>query len=154
MAIILDADVLIANERGVFDLQGWLAARPQERYEFAAATMAELLHGLERAAGSHKVRRRAYIETVQEAFPVLPYTELTAQIHARIWAELESAGKMIGSHDLIVAATALERGSAVATFNVRHFAAVKGLKIIEPKQPAVFAFPGFSPLANRPVSPA
>jgi predicted nucleic acid-binding protein len=133
MAIILHADVLIADERGVLDLQGWLAARPRERFELAAITLAELLHGLERAAGRHKVRRRAYIETVREAFPVLPYTETTAQIHARLWAELQSSGKRIGYHDLIVAATALERGSAVATFNVRHFAAVKGLKIIEPK---------------------
>jgi predicted nucleic acid-binding protein len=133
MAIILDADVLIGDERGVFDLRGWLAARPGEQYELAAITLAELLHGLERAAGRHKLRRRAYIETLRAAFPVLPYTELTAQIHARLWAELESGGKMIGYHDLIVAATALERDSAVATFNVRHFAAVKGLKIIEPK---------------------
>jgi predicted nucleic acid-binding protein len=40
---------------------------------------------------------------------------------------------MIGAHDLIVAATALERGSHVATFNKRHFAMVKELHIIEPK---------------------
>jgi predicted nucleic acid-binding protein len=39
---------------------------------------------------------------------------------------------MIGDYDLIVAATALERGSDVATFNKRHFAVVKGLKIVEP----------------------
>jgi predicted nucleic acid-binding protein len=38
---------------------------------------------------------------------------------------------MIGSHDLILAAIAMQSGSAVATFNVRHFTAVKGLKIIE-----------------------
>jgi len=35
--------------------------------------------------------------------------------------------------DLMVAATALERGSEVATFNQRHFSQVKGLKVIEPK---------------------
>jgi len=40
---------------------------------------------------------------------------------------------MIGFYDVIVAATALERGSAVATFNLRHFAQVKGLNAIEPK---------------------
>jgi predicted nucleic acid-binding protein len=51
----------------------------------------------------------------------------------RIWAELQSSGKMIGFYDLIVAATALERGSDVATFNRRHFAQVKGLTVIEPK---------------------
>ncbi|MHB1308689.1 MAG: hypothetical protein ACYDC1_17650 [Limisphaerales bacterium] len=32
-----------------------------------------------------------------------------------------------------VAATALERGSAVATFNERHFAGVPGLKVIIPQ---------------------
>jgi len=40
---------------------------------------------------------------------------------------------MIGDYDVIVAATALERGSAVATFNQRHFAKVKGLTVIEPE---------------------
>jgi predicted nucleic acid-binding protein len=40
---------------------------------------------------------------------------------------------MMGSHDLILAAIAIQTGSTVATFNVRHFTAVKGLKVIEPK---------------------
>jgi predicted nucleic acid-binding protein len=39
----------------------------------------------------------------------------------------------IGPHDVILAAMALHTGCAVATFNVRHFAAVKGLKVIQPK---------------------
>jgi hypothetical protein len=39
---------------------------------------------------------------------------------------------MIGAYDLIVAATALERGSEVATFSRRHFDCVPGLKVIEP----------------------
>jgi predicted nucleic acid-binding protein len=39
----------------------------------------------------------------------------------------------MGFHDLIVAATALEWGSGVATFNRRHFAQLKGLTVIEPK---------------------
>jgi predicted nucleic acid-binding protein len=40
---------------------------------------------------------------------------------------------MIGFYDLIVGATALERGSKVATFNKRHFAQIRGLSVIEPK---------------------
>jgi len=46
---------------------------------------------------------------------------------------LQAAGKTIGAYDLIVAATALERGSHVATFNKRHYALVKELHIIEPR---------------------
>jgi predicted nucleic acid-binding protein len=132
MAITLDADVLIADERGVFDLKGWLAARPQEQFELAAITVAELTHGFERAVGIHRARRQAYIESVLATFRVIPYTVRTAQIHARLWADLESRGKMIGYHDLIVAATAIERGNSVATFNKRHFSAIKGLKVITP----------------------
>jgi len=48
-------------------------------------------------------------------------------------AELESAGKMVGYYDVIVAATALARGSQVASFNQKDFAAIKGLTVIEPK---------------------
>jgi tRNA(fMet)-specific endonuclease VapC len=132
MAIILDADVIIRGEKGAFDLQRWLASRPGDEFEVAAITVAELWHGVERAAGAHRAKRQQYLQTVLVSLPVLPYTELTAYEHARIWAELESSGQMIGFYDVIVAATALERGSDVATFNRRHFAQVRGLTVIEP----------------------
>ena len=133
MAIILDADVIIRGERGTFDLGSWVESRPDDQFEIAAVTVAELWHGVERAQGAHKTKRERYLRTILEMLPIIPYTELTAFEHARIWAALESSGKMIGSYDLIVAATALERGSAVATFNQRHFAQIAGLKVIEPK---------------------
>jgi len=41
-------------------------------------------------------------------------------------------GNRIGYYDMIVAATALERGSAVATFNTKHFGQIRGLKMIRP----------------------
>lgn len=64
--------------------------------------------------------------------PIIPYTEQTAWEHARLWAELEASGRMIGFYDVIVAATALERGAGVATFNTRHFAQIDGLTVITP----------------------
>jgi tRNA(fMet)-specific endonuclease VapC len=133
MAIILDADVIIRGEKGTFDLRRWVAARPDEQFEIAAITVAELWHGVERATGAHRTRRERYLRTILEMLPIIPYTEATAFEHPRIWATLESSGKMIGFYDLIVAATALERGSAVATFNHRHFAQVRRLKVIEPR---------------------
>lgn len=133
MAIILDADVLIRGEKGTFDLQRWLAAQLGQQFEISAITVAELWHGVERAVGAHRTKRQQYLQTILALLPVIPYTEQTAYEHARIWAELESSGKMIGYYDLIVAATALERQSEVATFNRRHFDQVKGLAVIEPK---------------------
>jgi tRNA(fMet)-specific endonuclease VapC len=133
MAIILDADVIIRGEKGIFGLKTWLESRPDDTFEVAAITVAELWHGVERATGSHKARRLHYLQTVLAPLPILPYTEETAHEHARIWAHLEAAGKMIGYYDIIVAATALERGSQVATFNKRHFNVVPGLTTIEPR---------------------
>jgi len=133
MAIILDADVVIRGEKGTFDLTSWVASRPNDRFEIAAITVAELWHGVERATGTHKFTLQRYLDAVLSLLPIIPYTERTAYEHARIWAELEISGKMIGSYDLIVGATALERGSEVATFNKRHFARIKGLSIVEPE---------------------
>ncbi|HKH98153.1 MAG TPA: PIN domain-containing protein [Candidatus Sulfotelmatobacter sp.] len=133
MAIILDTDVIIKGEKGSFDLMGWLAAQTGQELEISAITVAELWHGVERATAAHRAKRELYVRTIVERLPVVPYTEVTALEHARIWATLESSGKMIGFYDIIVAATALERGSAVATFNERHFAQVRGLKVIKPK---------------------
>ena len=127
------AVVIIRGEKGRLDLRRWAAARPDEQFEVAAVTVAELWHGVERATGAHKAKRQHYLRTILASLPVIPYTEQTAYEHARVWAELEASGKMMGYYHLIVAATALERGSEVATFNRRHFAQVKGLTVLEPK---------------------
>jgi tRNA(fMet)-specific endonuclease VapC len=132
MGIILDADVVIQGEKGTFDLKSWVASRPDDQFEIAAITVAELWHGVERATGKHKDARRRYLSAVLQSVPIIPYTEQTAYEHARIWAELEVSGKMIGFYDVIVGATALERDSQVATFNKRHFAQIRGLRVVEP----------------------
>ncbi len=133
MAIILDADVIIGGEKGNFDLSAWLASQGSEQFEIAAITVAELWHGVERASGQNRTPRESYLRALLDVLPIIPYTEQTAYRHAQLWAQLETAGKMIGPYDLIVAATALERESTLATFNKRHFANVKGLKLIELK---------------------
>ena len=92
--------------------------------------MAELWHGVKRATPEHRPRRQAYLETVFTFLPVIAYTDEIAREHARIWAEAEAAGKMTGYYDLIVAATARQRGSQLATFNRRHFEHIRGLNLV------------------------
>lgn len=133
MAIVLDTDVLIQDERGRFDLQRWVSSLRHEQFAIAAITVAELWHAVERAAGEHKITRQNYLRKVVGSLIILPYTEQTAYEHARIWVELEVAGKMIGFYDLIIGATALASGSRVTTFNKRHFAQIRGLSVVEPK---------------------
>jgi hypothetical protein len=61
---MLDADMLIANERGIFDLKGWLSSLPDEQLDLAAITVAELWHGLERAREPYRAHRQVYIESM------------------------------------------------------------------------------------------
>ena len=130
---MLDADVIIRGEKGTFDLKAWLKSAENEQFEIAAITVAELWHGVELAHHGHRTVRENYLRSLLSVIPVIPYTEQTAYRHAQIWAQLQSSGKMIGPYDVIVAATALEHESQVATFNKRHFAGVEGLRVIEPK---------------------
>jgi tRNA(fMet)-specific endonuclease VapC len=131
MAIILDTDVIIKGEKGRFDLIGWLAAQTGQELEIAAITVAELWHGIERATIPHRAARERHVRTIVDRLEVIPYTDATALVHAQIWASLESSGKMIGAHALILAATAFEHRSSVATFN-KSFTRVPWLKVIKP----------------------
>jgi tRNA(fMet)-specific endonuclease VapC len=135
MGIILDSSVIIAGERGVLDFQSWIANRAEDTFAISAISVAELWHGLERADDQNRSRRAAYLHAIINTLPIIPYTETIAYRHAKIWAALVKKGKMIESHDLIIAATALVRGDAVATLNPRHFVDVDGLLVLNPAAP-------------------
>ena len=55
-----------------------------------------------------------------------------AEVHARVWADLERRGQTIGAHDLLLAATALAGGLGVVTLNEREFSRVPGLTVHNP----------------------
>jgi tRNA(fMet)-specific endonuclease VapC len=50
-------------------------------------------------------------------------------IYAELWSDLSRKGIQVGAHDLIIGSTALSLGFSVATYNLRHFKRIKGLKI-------------------------
>ena len=75
MVIVLDADVVIRREKGTFDLQNWVASRPNDQFEIAAITVAGLWHGVERATGKHKNTRKHYLSAVLQSVPIIPCRE-------------------------------------------------------------------------------
>ena len=128
MGVLLDMAVLIAAERGRFDMPGYLASLGEAPVALAAITASELLHGVERARDAAvRARRAAFVEGVLANVPVIPFGLAEARAHARVWAALAVAGAPVGPHDLLVAATALAAGSAVATLNDAEFRRVPGL---------------------------
>jgi tRNA(fMet)-specific endonuclease VapC len=134
MGLILDSSVLIAAEREKFDLTAFFHANASETFFIAAITASELLHGVERANTAARRQKRArFVEDVLARIPVLDFDLTISRRHAAVWARLEKAGKMIGPHDLLIAATALEGGHTVATLNRDEFRRVPGLSLANVK---------------------
>lgn len=131
MATLIDSSVLIAAERGRLDLKARLSESPTEEFKIAAITAAELLHGLHRAATApQRANRELVVEHLLATLPTLPYDLVVARVHARVWAELAARGVNVGAHDLIIAATAVANGCAVATRDVRSFPKIPGLSVV------------------------
>jgi predicted nucleic acid-binding protein len=129
--VILDTSVLIEAERGRFDLAAFAAAHPKTPIAIAAITVAELLNGVARIDNpARRVRLAGFTDAIIAAVPVLPFGLLEARRHAEAAVALSRQGKPIGPHDLLIAATALARGFAVATRNQEEFSRVPGLEVI------------------------
>ena len=131
MGLILDTSLLVAHERRKFDLPVFLLTHGGEPVAIAAITYSELLHGWHRATDPKiKMERGLYVAWVRQDYTIIPFAEAQAEHHARVWAELEARGSIIGVHDLQIAATALSLDYAVATRNEKEFARVPGLRLV------------------------
>lgn len=75
------------------------------------------MHGVHRASGARRTARRAFVEHLLAGTRAIEISEQIARVHAEVWAQLAAEGRMIGAHDLWIAATALAYGMALATGN-------------------------------------
>jgi tRNA(fMet)-specific endonuclease VapC len=131
MAVLIDTDLLVDLERGVANPQVDKAIGDDDR-AISVITVSELLHGVHRATGAQRTRRRAFVEHLLAGMQAIEITEQIARVHAEVWAELAGKGRMIGAHDLWIAATALAHGMDLATGNGDEFRRVSGLRVITP----------------------
>jgi tRNA(fMet)-specific endonuclease VapC len=134
MGLTLDSSVLIAAERRRLNFDELVAAHGGDStiLYVSAVTISELLHGAHRAdTEARKISRLRHAERVNATCRVLAFGLTEAEEHARIWAMLASQGKTIGTHDLLIAATALAHDHQVVTLNLSEFQRVPGLKVVD-----------------------
>ncbi|MDA8088668.1 MAG: type II toxin-antitoxin system VapC family toxin [Nitrospiraceae bacterium] len=128
MGVIFDTSEIITIERGSLHIDDLINGREDEPFGISVITVAELLHGVERAnTQARKIKRQAFVEKVIEFFPVISFDITIARIYARLWAALAVQGIVVGSHDLIIAATALSLDCTIITANMRDFEKIEGL---------------------------
>jgi predicted nucleic acid-binding protein len=139
LGLILDSSVIIAAERKRQTVEELLALveRTFGEIEIAisAVTLAELVHGVARA-NTPQIRenRRAFIDELKKHIPVHPITDSTAEIAGQLSGEQAAKGITLPADDLLIGASAIEQGYAVATLNARHFQKIPGLKIFSFKE--------------------
>ena len=129
MAVLIDTDLLVDLEHGVVNPEVENAIGDEER-AISVITVSELLHGVHRASGAQRTRRRAFVEHLLGGMRAIEITEQIARVHADVWAQLAAKGQLIGAHDLWIAATALAHGMGIATGNADEFQRVPGLRVI------------------------
>lgn len=104
----------------------------EEERAISVITVSELLHGVHRARGARRARRRAFVEHILGSLDPVPITEAVARVHAEVWAELSRRGDVVGAHDLWIGATALAYGFGVATGDIGDFRRIPGLRVLTP----------------------
>jgi predicted nucleic acid-binding protein len=136
MGLILDSSILVAAERGSESVSAILkrvqAAHGETESGLSVITIIELTHGIYRAkSDTDRERRHTFTEELCRDMTVHPVTVEIAQLAGKVEGEQAAQGVSIAFEDLLIGATALHLGYAVATLNVRHFRLIPGLSVVQ-----------------------
>ena len=126
--LILETTFLIDLERETRGQVRGAASRFLEEYARSRFYITVTIAG-ELAAGPSMADRETW-ERLVAPFHMLSITPEAAWHFGRTFAHLKANGKLIGTNDLWIAATALAHGLPVVTNNGRHYGRVPGLEVI------------------------
>ena len=124
IAVALDTNAYTAFKLGRDEARTIL--RRAGTIGLSAVVAGELLAGF--AAGGQQKRNRAEFSRflASPRVQVHGVTEVTADYYARVYAALRAKGRPIPTNDLWIAASALEHGQRLYSYDA-HFAGIDGL---------------------------
>jgi tRNA(fMet)-specific endonuclease VapC len=128
--LILDSNTISYYFRGDRQVVPRLQALRPADLGVPAIVEYELRYGLQRLARVAAEPRLAALAQLLRPMRSLPFDSACAGHAARIRADLEATGTPIGPHDTLIAATALCHQATLVTRNVREFARVPGLQLV------------------------
>jgi tRNA(fMet)-specific endonuclease VapC len=128
---LVDTSVLIAAQRGEIDFDALLVAQGNQDVAIATICASELMHGPHRMVNAvARERAERTVEILLDCLSIVDFDLAIARLHARLGADLAAKGTAVGAHDLIIAATALSLGYAIATRDRRSFPKIRGLDVV------------------------
>lgn len=122
--ILLDSNAYVAFKRG--DEAALQIIRMADRIGFSTVVLGELLAGF--SGGDRETINRAELAEFlgSPRVATLPIEDQTAEFYARIYASLRRKGSPIPTNDLWIAATAMQHGFSVFTYD-KHFDMIDNL---------------------------
>jgi len=85
-------------------------------------------------AGIEGAKRLRQIETLVQEITVLPLNVIEAAMGGRIYTQLKSRGKLIGTHDILIAAICIANDLPLYTKNIAHFSEIKDIRLLSPSE--------------------
>jgi tRNA(fMet)-specific endonuclease VapC len=128
MSVLVDTNVCIRFLNGRSEsIRARFRTTPPEQIYLCSVVVGELLFGA--AKSQHPDKTLARQLQFISRFVSFPFDDLAARSYAKIRAELERDGNLIGANDLMIAAIAVSRGITLVTNNVREFGRVGDLAL-------------------------
>jgi tRNA(fMet)-specific endonuclease VapC len=129
MGLILDTNFVIAAERearkGVTALVDRFFAQHADETFFITFTIAGEL-----ACGRPAAPRQDW-ERLCRPYPLIEWSREISWAYGELCRQLAPEGRLMGTNDLWIAATARVHGMGVVTGNVNEFSRVPGLRVVE-----------------------
>lgn len=124
--ILLDTNAYVAFKRGVQDAVD--IVRLAEQIGVSIIVMGELLAGF--VSGGQESRNRQELSEFLSSprIRIFLADDGTVEYYARIFRQLKNKGKPIPTNDLWIAATAMQHGFAVFTYD-DHFSSIDNLLV-------------------------
>jgi len=127
--IVVDTDVIIDFFRDISPAADVFAELiSSDKAAMTAISVFELYAGIE---GAKRLRQ---IETLVQEITVLPLNVIEAAMGGRIYTQLKSRGKLIGTHDILIAAICIANDLPLYTKNIAHFSEIKDIRLLSPSE--------------------
>jgi tRNA(fMet)-specific endonuclease VapC len=127
MRYLFDTNTCISLMRNDPAVVARMAKLSPDDCAISTITSYELYTGVEKC--SNPEREAAKVRTLLTTVHALPFDTPAAKEAARIRAELESRGCLIGPYDLLLAGHAIAAQLIMVTANSDEFGRVRGLKV-------------------------
>ena len=136
MGIIVDTNVFINVENGRLNIDVLEQFSHYGEAYISVITVSELLAGVYLAKNSdERIKRSAFVEGIISNIPSLNFDADVARTYAELYSQALQSKKTISrnTHDLQIAAIAINHGYVVLTSNSDDFKKIPGLIIESPK---------------------